>query len=399
MRALAYTALVLLSLVLAASAWADSDGYYCVGPDYIAYQFGFAAPPVAPHRLHVIRLGGVAGIAEPMVFELPQFQVGGMLCTERSVQLGAVDVIYTVQLDSAGRPLRYETTSLLKPRHTPPGFQSHNLASRSRPVEALTTERVPLMKGAAEHEFVLEIEPKVTSDRCVTEITTRVLELDTAGQLVRERLVFQGKGHKVNCYPSRAIDIPPQVSKAERAGYDAWNRIADSEPEWEGNIEGQVEWTLRNYGDFLKKYPRHKLAGEAMFKVATATWAKGGYPESFHIIITQGTWDDWEVKKRYLDQWFDTSGFGGGVGWPVTIKQDAKQAVRARGIFRKLVAKYPSAKSATIAKYYSAVILDHCLNDRRNALVEYQAFVDKHSDAAPFAEKAKRRIELLRGAQ
>jgi hypothetical protein len=34
---------------------ADSDGYYCVGPDYLAYQFGMAYPPVAPHRLFVVR--------------------------------------------------------------------------------------------------------------------------------------------------------------------------------------------------------------------------------------------------------------------------------------------------------------------------------------------------------
>ena len=397
MRAPRCTALVLLGLVLAAPAWADSDGYYCVGRDYIAYQFGFAAPPVAPHRLYVIRLGGAAGITEPAVFELPQFQVGGMLCTERSVQLAAVDVIYTVQLDSAGRPVRFETTPLLKPRHTPPQFVGQNLGSSSR---ALTTERVLLMKDAAKHEFILEIEPKEsTSAHCITEITTRVLEFDAAGQLVRERLVFRGNGYKVNCYPSRAVEVPTQVPEADRAGYLAWNRIVDSEPEWEGDIEGQAEWTLRNYGDFLKEHPRHALAGEAMFKVATATWAKGGYPEVFHIIITQGTWVDWKAKQRYLDQWFDTSGFGGGVGWPVMVKQDAKQAVRAREIFRKLVAKYPSAKSAVTAKYYSAVILDYCLNDRRNALVEYRAFVDKHSDAAPLAEKARRRIAVLHGAQ
>ena len=45
-------------LVLADVTYADSDGYYCVGHDFIAYQFGFAAPPVGPHRLFVVRFGG-----------------------------------------------------------------------------------------------------------------------------------------------------------------------------------------------------------------------------------------------------------------------------------------------------------------------------------------------------
>src|SRR5438046_6063641 len=108
MRALRCIALVLLGPVLAAPAWADRSGYYCVGRDYIAYQFGFAAPPVAPHRLYVIRLGGAAGITEPAGLELPPFQVGGMLCTERSVQRASVDVIYTVQAHATGWRVRCE---------------------------------------------------------------------------------------------------------------------------------------------------------------------------------------------------------------------------------------------------------------------------------------------------
>ncbi len=69
-----------LSATSATPVWADSDGYYCIGRDYIAYQFGFAPPPIAQHRLYIIRVGGAAGIGEPAMFELPQFQVHGLLC-------------------------------------------------------------------------------------------------------------------------------------------------------------------------------------------------------------------------------------------------------------------------------------------------------------------------------
>src|SRR5919199_931436 len=122
----------------AAPAWADSDGYYCIGPDYIAYQFGFAPPPVAQHRLYIIGLGA-AGIGEPAIFELPQFQVHGLLCNERTVQLASSDAIYTVQLDSARRPVRYEMTPWADRRHTPPQFVGHaqNLGGWSNPVHTL----------------------------------------------------------------------------------------------------------------------------------------------------------------------------------------------------------------------------------------------------------------------
>lgn len=74
--------LAFLLLVTAGSvpAFADSDGYFCVGPDYLAYQFGMAAPPVRPHVLHVIRFTSQRFFDAPATIELPQFQVHGMLC-------------------------------------------------------------------------------------------------------------------------------------------------------------------------------------------------------------------------------------------------------------------------------------------------------------------------------
>lgn len=45
---------VMISPLGVGVAHADSDGYYCDGQGYLAYQFGMAPPPVAPHRLHVL---------------------------------------------------------------------------------------------------------------------------------------------------------------------------------------------------------------------------------------------------------------------------------------------------------------------------------------------------------
>ena len=51
MRRVLIVAFVALSCVPGV-AYADSDGYYCAGPGYLAYQFGMAPKSVAPHRLH-----------------------------------------------------------------------------------------------------------------------------------------------------------------------------------------------------------------------------------------------------------------------------------------------------------------------------------------------------------
>ena len=190
-------AIVVWLVAPAAPAWADSDGYYCVGRNYIAYQFGLAPPPIAPHHLYVIRLGGTPGIGEPAILELPQFQIHGLLCDVQTIQIASHDAIYTVQLDSALRPVRYKKTKWADPRHTPPPFigRYKNLGGWSRPVNTLVTERVLIAKAPAGHEFFLEIVPKASvSNRCDMEITTRLLEVSPTGQTVGERLLFHGNG-------------------------------------------------------------------------------------------------------------------------------------------------------------------------------------------------------------
>jgi hypothetical protein len=192
----------------------------------------------------------------------------------------------------------------------------------------------------------------------------------------------------------QATGAPRMVSQSVRAGNEAWRRIQASAPyEWEGDVEGRAEWTLQNYGRFLEEHPRHPRAPEAMLSVATAIWARGGYPELFHYIFAP-TWEEHNEKERYLSQWFDTRGFGGGLG--EAMKKEPEAAVRAREMFVALAEKYPASRSAVTARYYSAVILDYCLNDGPNAVAAYEAFIRKHPTAAPHVGKARARIAALR---
>ena len=51
-------AAVVMGVCIPGVAYADSDGYYCTGRGYLAYQFGMAPMPVAPHRVVTLTSSG-----------------------------------------------------------------------------------------------------------------------------------------------------------------------------------------------------------------------------------------------------------------------------------------------------------------------------------------------------
>ena len=189
--------LALAVFLIADAAHADSDGYYCAGPGYLAYQFGLAAPPVGQHRLYVVRIGGDSGIAEPDVLELQQFQVHGMRCGARSIELLAFDAVHIVELEER-RPMRYVTTP--DPRRAgtvPPEWlnQSQNLGGWSRPLRALETERVLLERDARGSTYFLEMTP-LRIERCTLDLRSRVVQVDASGREVHARLLSEVKAFR-----------------------------------------------------------------------------------------------------------------------------------------------------------------------------------------------------------
>jgi hypothetical protein len=186
----------------------------------------------------------------------------------------------------------------------------------------------------------------------------------------------------------------PAPRRNDDTGEAAWLRIVESEPsEREGDVEGEAQWRLEKYGNFLRQFPRHQRSGDALFKVAEATWARAGYPEAFHYIFAVDGWDAWKKKANYLDQWFQTDEFGGGK--VIGRKEDRKQAAAARELFLKVVKEYPSSFSAPMAQYYAAVILDRCLDAGVQAVKEYEVFIRQHPDQRVWVGKARQRIVAL----
>ena len=186
---------IFFTFASAGTASADSDGYFCVGNGYIAYQFGLAAPPIAPHRLTIVRFGS-DGFQAAQVVDLPQFQVHGMECRDSTVRIRAYDRIYTVDLDSIPRVVGHADIPLADRGHFPSdSFVSDNLGRLSRVIAGMRTERKLLGESTNGHSFELVIIPTPSPKQCTVDIRSALVELDTSGQRVTSLEVFRGEGY------------------------------------------------------------------------------------------------------------------------------------------------------------------------------------------------------------
>jgi hypothetical protein len=200
MRILAVAGLLTLGLSVPGIAYADSDGYFCVGQGYLAYQFGLAPPPVAPHRLSVISTEGAEGIPDAVTLELPQFQIHGIVCGEGWVDIASFTTVYRVTLNERQRPVRYEERGPLD-RPIPQAYirsQLQNLGASGggRAYLNPTRMRIGVRRGGG--EYVLEVVAKAIEpvNRCEIFVTSRIVEIDSGGRQVNERVVFQAKGRR-----------------------------------------------------------------------------------------------------------------------------------------------------------------------------------------------------------
>ena len=204
MRLLGATVVLVLSAFSAGTAYADDDGYYCVGRGYLAYQFGFAAPSPKPHRLSVIPLSGTSGIESPAIFDLPQFQVHGMQCADSWIDVAAFTGIYHVTLDENRRPVRYQVQPL-QPlpdgQQIPQAFilsQLQHLGGDGAGRAYLKPVRAHLSATGRGGEYLLDITAKVIPPlkKCELAITSRIVETDREGREISARIIFQGRGYR-----------------------------------------------------------------------------------------------------------------------------------------------------------------------------------------------------------
>ena len=185
--------LALTACGAARAARADSDGYYCVGPNYIAYELQLAQHE-HNHSLHVFRLNDSTGISARTTIVLPRFQVHGMRCEPDAIKLLGWDSLYTVSI-AGPRPTVAVTVApwVSTSRQRLPGFDDANLGAWSKPVRAYRSDTIPVQINATRYRFVLaiDVKPHPTS-KCEFLVVTRLVQLDSNARAVQSVVLFDG---------------------------------------------------------------------------------------------------------------------------------------------------------------------------------------------------------------
>lgn len=92
----------------ATPSFADTDGAFCIGPDYLAFQLSLAIGQ-NDHRLYVMRFSDSTAWKDSTFIALPYFNAPQLRCAETSIHLSA-DRVHLVSWDaSVPSTLRHQT--------------------------------------------------------------------------------------------------------------------------------------------------------------------------------------------------------------------------------------------------------------------------------------------------
>ncbi len=190
----ALSSVMVLTFVGARPAHADSDGYYCIGPNYLAYQLSLG-PKSPGHFLYVVSLPDSASLRPPTKVQLPRFQVHGMRCSASSVQLLGWDSLYTVKLNSSRPSVVTQVAPWTKQgtsRQPPPDYAQLNLGGWNPAAKAGRPDTIALRVQSTASRFLLVIDVRATEQPCAYKVVTRLLQLDAASHVVATLKLFDG---------------------------------------------------------------------------------------------------------------------------------------------------------------------------------------------------------------
>jgi hypothetical protein len=187
----AYTrtvSLVAAVMALSGAAWADSDGYYCAGHGYLAYQWNGISVPTDGHVLRIIALEG-QGLA-PFEVSLERFQVHGMKCGPERVELRGWDAIYSVELSKERHGVYQGKRSI--DALDPAGFTQSNLADLS--VAGVT--RLDATDAEHVYELVIEKGEQAREALILHRTTTTLVRRTRSGEIVLRRTLYEGEAEE-----------------------------------------------------------------------------------------------------------------------------------------------------------------------------------------------------------
>lgn len=176
-------AVILAAVVLttaSATLVADSDGYYCAGPDYLAWETrGFHTDGV--HRLHFLRLTA-DGPAPRSTVVLPDFQLHGMRCEADALTLYAFTAAHHVALDGhrmrLGDVNRPQAIADLRARWVPRRFGDTPLL------------RLGAVGGGTRYALVTDLDRVAYAAGAEYTTFTRLLRLTAADELIDSQVIF-----------------------------------------------------------------------------------------------------------------------------------------------------------------------------------------------------------------
>jgi len=186
----AAVAAAILTLSVASPSRADSDGYYCVGSDYLAYQLraGLSTGAVSGHVLRVVRFGP-DGIQFAGEVALEDFQPHKMVCGDKEVHIGGWStrpVEYVVDISAPSGPRIAHVVS--DPQRASQRTSLKNLGGWAR------SGSVVLPSSDRSHAFQLVVHE--SEERAGGEILhhkrSELLMIDADGQVVQRLALFEG---------------------------------------------------------------------------------------------------------------------------------------------------------------------------------------------------------------
>lgn len=180
-------ALAAFALFTPTAAEADSDGYFCVGRGYVAYESRFSPTAVA-HQLHVVRFGTTIGIVADTPVSLDDFQVHGMICRPGVVELVGWSRTYSVDISEPDAP---KVTSRAVAFNPADGRPASNLGHWSK-------EQVIDLEADEEGTFQLVIArvsqkvPGGIEHHTISRLIRRARTAPPGNQVVASLLLFEG---------------------------------------------------------------------------------------------------------------------------------------------------------------------------------------------------------------
>jgi hypothetical protein len=180
--------LVIFALIgLSTAAQADSDGYFCIGPSYIAYELSFSGPAPHKHQLHIIRLTDQRSWREPYTLNLPEFQTQGMMCSESVVKVLGWDAIYSASWTGADSRPSIATKSI-----EPGKFDNSEIPRLIDNFIRSPSRLVWLSASSTEYSFLLRIEALPDrNNKCQVQVRSYI-ERRRGVQVIDEKVLYTG---------------------------------------------------------------------------------------------------------------------------------------------------------------------------------------------------------------